>query len=113
LPVRPTAPGGGLPRISALAVALITHTDSHLEDGSIFRFVKSFQEVAPLTTGELWAVPTMLRLALLENLRRLGAQMLAARTERQLATTWVSPAAGSPVPPPPPHRPTHTSPLSR
>src|SRR5262245_10729020 len=108
LPVVTTGPWGGLPRIYALAVALITHTDSHLEDGSIFRFVKSFQEVAPLTTGELWAVPTMLRLALLENLRRLGGQMLAARGERQLATTWVSRAAGSPVPPPLPERPSDT-----
>ncbi|HKB02708.1 MAG TPA: glucoamylase family protein [Gemmataceae bacterium] len=108
LPVVTTGPWGGLPRIYALAVALITHTDSHLEDGSILRFVKSFQEVAPLTTGELWAVPTMLRLALLENLRRLAAQMLAARVERQLATTWVSRAAGSPVPPPLPERPSDT-----
>ena len=72
LPVVTVGPWAGLPRIYALAVALITHTDSHLDDAAILRFVQAFQEVAPLTIGELWAVPTMLRLALLENLRRLG-----------------------------------------
>ena len=44
---------------------------------------QAFQEVAPLTIGELWAVPTMLRLVLLENLRRLAEQMLWGWDERQ------------------------------
>src|SRR5438874_2950654 len=66
LPLVTTGPWAGLPRIYALAVALITHTDSHLDDPAILRFVQAFQEVAPLTTGELWAVPTILRLAPLE-----------------------------------------------
>ena len=108
LPLVTTGPWAGIPRIYALAVALITHTDSHLDDGAILRFVQAFQEVAPLTTGELWAIPTMIRLALLENLRRLGAQMLAARAERLHAATWVGRAVGSPVPPPLPDRPTDT-----
>src|SRR5262245_19167975 len=108
LPVVTVGPWAGVPRIYALAVALITHTDSHLEDGAILRFVKAFQEVAPLTTGELWAIPTMLRLALLENLRRLASQMLAARAEARHAVAWVSRAVGSPVPPPLPDRPTDT-----
>src|SRR4029077_10561124 len=93
LPLVTTGPWGGLPRIYALAVALITHTDSHLDDPAVLRFVQAFQDVARLTTGDLWPVQTMLRLALLENLRRLGAQMLAARAERLAAVTWVERAA--------------------
>jgi cyclic beta-1,2-glucan synthetase len=108
LPVVTVGPWASLPRIYSLAVALVTHTDSHLEDGAIQRFVHAFQEVAPLTTGELWAIPTMLRFALLENLRRLAAQMLAARAEARHAVAWVSRAAGSPVPPAMPTRPTDT-----
>ena len=34
------------------------------------RFVASFQTVAPLTIGELWAWPVMLKIGLVENLRR-------------------------------------------
>ena len=33
--------------------------------------MRAYQTVVPLTIGELWAVPTMLRLGLIENLRRL------------------------------------------
>src|SRR5215213_2337210 len=108
LPVVTVGPWTGIPRIYALAVALITNTDSHLDDTAVLRFVQAFQEVAPLTTGELWAVPTMLRLALLENLRRLGAQMLAAKAEARHAATWVGRAIGSPEPPPLPERPSDT-----
>ena len=39
----------------------------------------AFQEVAPLTIGELWAVPAMLRLGLIENVRR-----MALRTVQRL-----------------------------
>src|SRR5262249_42815907 len=85
LPVVARGEFAGLPRGYALAVTLLTHTDSHLEESLILGFVRAFKESAPLSTGELWAVPTMLRLALIENLRRLGAQMLAARADREAA----------------------------
>ncbi|QEG29966.1 N,N'-diacetylchitobiose phosphorylase [Gemmata obscuriglobus] len=89
LPVAADGPHRGHPRVYALAVELVTHTDSHLDDGQLLRFVRAYQEVAPLTTGELWAVPIMLRLALIENLRRLADQMLRTRTERARALEWV------------------------
>jgi cyclic beta-1,2-glucan synthetase len=89
LPVIVSGGPVGQPRVYELAVALVAHTDSHLAEGQVLRYVNAFQEVAPLTIGELWAVPIMLRLALLENLRRLGDQMLAAQTARDRATDWV------------------------
>src|SRR5207302_10700978 len=46
----------------------------------------AFQSVAPLSSGELWAIPIMLRLVLIENLRRIAAQMLAVRACREEAT---------------------------
>ncbi len=69
----------GEPRVYALAIELITHTDSALDEERIIRFVREFQTITPLSIGEVWAVPIMLRLGLVENLRRLSAQMLAAR----------------------------------
>src|SRR5205814_2524346 len=98
LPVVAGGAWAGLPRVYALAVSLITHTDSRLDDSLILRFVLAYQDVAPLTIGELWAVPTMLRLALLENLRRLGDQMLAARAERDQAAAWVRHGGRDPLP---------------
>ena len=81
----------GYPRVYALALALIAHTDSSLHDAHITRFVQAFQTVAPLTIGELWAVPTMLRLGLLENLCRLSRHMLHVWDERRDAEAWVRP----------------------
>ena len=59
----------GNARVYALAVELIRHSDSRLDRAQLVRFLDAFQTVAPLTIGELWAWPSMLKLALVENLR--------------------------------------------
>jgi cyclic beta-1,2-glucan synthetase len=92
LPVLASGMLHGLPRVYALAVALIAHTDSSLDEARVVDFVRAYQTVVPLTIGELWAVPTMLRLALIENLRRLAVQMLQARTDRAAAGALVEQA---------------------
>jgi cyclic beta-1,2-glucan synthetase len=62
----------GNARVYALAVELIRHSDSRLDRPQLVRWLEAFQAVAPLTIGELWAWPSMLKLALVENLRRLA-----------------------------------------
>ena len=66
-------------RIYAIAVELIRHSDSRLDVPQLTIFLNSYQRVAPLTIGELWAWPSMLKLALIENLRRLAGELLTAR----------------------------------
>ena len=73
------------PRIYALSVALIAHTDSHLDTETLRRFINTYQKVSPLSIGELWAVPISLRLALVENLRRLATRIVSSRSERDEA----------------------------
>jgi cyclic beta-1,2-glucan synthetase len=82
LPKLVQPPLGGYPRIYALAMGLCAHTDSSLDEAKITRCVQAYQSAAPLTIGELWAVPTMLRVCLIENLRRLASQMLEAWSDR-------------------------------
>ncbi len=60
-----------------MALELIRHGDGRLDAERLTRFVLAFQTVAPLTIGELWAWPSMLKLALLENLRLLTDGILA------------------------------------
>jgi cyclic beta-1,2-glucan synthetase len=91
LPKLADGPFAGYPRVYALALALIAHTDSSLDEDHIARSVQAYQSVTPLTIGELWAVPTMLRLGLLENLRRLAEQMLDRWGEHARAEIWVEP----------------------
>jgi cyclic beta-1,2-glucan synthetase len=75
----------GYPRIYAVSLALIAHTDSRLETETLRRFVNAYQRAAPLTMGELWAVAITLRLALVENLSRLATLIVAAREAREAA----------------------------
>ena len=92
----------GAARVYALAVELIRHSDSRLDESQLARFLNGFQAVAPLTIGELWAWPSMLRLALLENLRRLTEELLAARDARRAADAYVAriDESGKGAPPP-------------
>ena len=73
------------PRIYAVALALIAHTDCRLDTNTLRRFIAAYQTVAPLSIGELWAVAITLRLALVENLRRLATIIVGAREEREQA----------------------------
>jgi cyclic beta-1,2-glucan synthetase len=62
----------GHPRIFGLVWAHVAHTDSHFDPALLTDFVNEYQQVQPLTIGELWAVAISLRLILIENLRRIS-----------------------------------------
>ena len=80
----------GQARVYAMAIELIRHSDSRLDRDQLLRFLRSYQQVAPLTIGELWAWPSMLKIALVENLRRLADETLEARAERRAADRYVA-----------------------
>lgn len=65
----------GEPRVYQIARELILHTDGLLDEGTIVGFTEAFQQVSPLTIGELWAVPIMLRIGLVECLGRLSGEI--------------------------------------
>jgi cyclic beta-1,2-glucan synthetase len=72
----------GYPRIYAVALEIISHTDSRLDLEILRRFIRAYQRETALSIGELWAVAITLRLVLVENLRRLAARTVAARNKR-------------------------------
>jgi cyclic beta-1,2-glucan synthetase len=80
----------GHARVYAMAVELIRHSDGRLDLRQMAQFLNSYQRVAPLTIGELWAWPSMLKLALIENLRRLADELLRTREARRAADIYVS-----------------------
>ncbi len=90
LPALASREHAGQARVYAIAVELIRHSDSRLTRQQLIQFLKSYQRVAPLTIGELWAWPSMLKLALIENLRRLVDELLSARTARRAADSYVA-----------------------
>jgi cellobiose phosphorylase len=78
----------GCPRVYKIALEIISHGDGRVDPESLCRFVDAYQEIATLKLGELWAIPIMLRLALIENLRRVAARVAENRLQRDLANTW-------------------------
>ncbi len=72
LPTLASGPLVGYPRVYEIAITLISHSEGRVEYDNVSGFLSAYQEVADLTLGELWAVPAMLRLGLIENVRRMG-----------------------------------------
>ncbi|MGH7416511.1 MAG: GH36-type glycosyl hydrolase domain-containing protein, partial [Candidatus Rokuibacteriota bacterium] len=85
----------GIARVYAMALELIRHTDGRLERHRLVRFMAAYQTVAPLTIGELWAWPSTLKLALLENLRRLADETLQGREARLRADGYLARIGGA------------------
>ena len=85
LPKLAEGPFAGYPRVLGVAWAFVAHTDSHFDPEILARYVRAYQEVQPLTIGELWAVAITLRIVLVENLRRLAERMVHSRTSREEA----------------------------
>ncbi len=81
-------PAANLPRVYGIALELISHVDGRIDAASLNGFIASYQSVESLKLGELWALPLMLRLALIENLRRVAVRIAAARRDRDLASDW-------------------------
>ena len=68
LPALASEPERGMPRVFALAHELLHATGLQLSLGQAVRFVSAYQQEAALTIAELWAFPTMLRIAAIEIL---------------------------------------------
>jgi cyclic beta-1,2-glucan synthetase len=88
LPRLENGPRAGYPRVYDIAMELITHTDGRVDEENLGAFVSAYQSVAPLRLGELWAVPIMLRLALIENIRLVAAHLAGRRRQREAAAGW-------------------------
>jgi cyclic beta-1,2-glucan synthetase len=86
----------GQPRIYALALELIGSSAGRLDAQRLQRFIAAFQSVTPLTIGELWAWPSMLKLALLDHLRRRGDVLAQSRVHRLAADRMASTIETSP-----------------
>ena len=76
------------PRTYRIAMELVAHTDGRVDASALDAFIAAHQSICFLTLGELWAMPLMLRLALIENLRRVSQRLATARRHRDIAADW-------------------------
>ena len=95
LPKLADGPFAGYPRVFGVAWAFVAHADSRFDAEMLCRYVRAYQQVQPLTIGELWAVSITLRIVLIENLRRLAGRIVDSFTARQEADRLADRLLGS------------------
>ncbi|MDP4089580.1 MAG: glucoamylase family protein, partial [Bacillota bacterium] len=73
----------GYPRIYHIAVEIVSHTDGMLDENRVERFISAYQKNTILTSGELWALPIMLRIALIQNISYIVDRIVYALKEKR------------------------------
>ena len=85
LPVLKQGYLAGLPRVFALALELVSHTGNVLTTERLIEFIQAYQEISHLTDIELWSVSTMLKIAILENIRQICQQIIRNLNQKKKA----------------------------
>ncbi len=71
------------PRIYHIAIELVSHTDGKIDEATIEIFLRAYERNSILTTGELWAFPIMLRIALIQNISYTAEKISISQEEKQ------------------------------
>ena len=85
LPILQDPPLAGLPRVYGIAWAFVAHTDGAFDEALLVQFLVAYQETRELKLSEMWALPTTLRVVLVENLRRLAERVATTKAAREVA----------------------------
>ncbi|HEX6720854.1 MAG TPA: glucoamylase family protein, partial [Burkholderiaceae bacterium] len=85
LPLLLDEPLAGLPRVYGIAWAFVAHTDGAFDEALLIQFLSAYQETRELNLSEIWALPTTLRVVLIENLRRLAERVACNKAAREAA----------------------------
>ena len=78
------------PRAWQLVLDVVAHGDGAVDAEVLQRFLAAYGEHTPLTIAELDAVPALLRMALIDNLRRLAARAARICAGRTQAQEWAT-----------------------
>lgn len=77
-----------LPRIYIIAKELVNYCSGKIDRTNTTAFLKNYQSKDTLTMGELWALPLMLRLRLVECIETLGLEIDKRLRDGELANFW-------------------------
>src|SRR4029079_2827757 len=78
----------GMPRVYDIVLEIMSHSDGRVDVTSLTSCMATYQLETILTLGELWAIPIMLRLAVIENLRRIAGKIALDVIDHNLANHW-------------------------
>jgi cyclic beta-1,2-glucan synthetase len=84
-----------LPRTLRVARAVIESTNLDFDEATLLKFIAAYQTESPLAIAELWALPTMLRISVLEALVAILATFFPSpRDEQPASVLSVAPDIG-------------------
>lgn len=75
----------GYPRVYAIALELVTHTDGNIDEKVVINFIRSYQTQVLLSVAELWVLPVMLRIALIWNIKNICKSLNESQRQRHEA----------------------------
>jgi len=84
------ASGGASFRIYEIARALVRSVDSHLDRENLVGFLRAYQSLQPLGIAELWILPLVLRLVLIEELEAKATDVNLRQQGRENADFWAN-----------------------
>lgn len=82
------------PRAYHIALQYLLHSDSVVDADLLTTFIDGYQQASELTIGELWAIPIMLRFALIENLSSIASRLVSNKTKRDDAEEFIDTIMG-------------------
>lgn len=88
LPILAKGKSAGMPRVYDIALEIISHSDGRIDIANLTAFINGYQTKNVLTLGELWAIPIMLRFAIIENIRRIASRIAIDRLDKNDAIYW-------------------------
>ena len=81
LPVLKSGILRGYARIFAVAFELVAHTDGLIDERTMSDYLQAYQSHSLLFDREIWAIPLVMRLALIENIRHLCESIHSSQNE--------------------------------
>ncbi len=81
LPRLKNSPVRGYPRVYAIALELVSHTDGRFDEKALVSFITAYQSQALLSSGELWAIPLMIRMALIEHIKYVCEKIMLSQQQ--------------------------------
>ena len=84
----------GYPRIYVLVFEFVRNNDNELDFDHLRDFIIHYQSEAPLSSAEIWAIPIMLKVILLEKIFYQVERINYIQKERELAENWLNSILG-------------------
>lgn len=71
----------GYPRIFALVLEMISHTDGRIEKNQFIDYIDSYQSIKLLSMAEIWALSSMIKLSIIEKIRYVCEKIQSTQVE--------------------------------